>query len=113
MKKLIRCANQYIWESDWKTIGLLKFCLLSLGICVGMAVPEEKKKTVLRAAFLSFVISYIPLMDQFIRIYGLMRATGRLPRSMQQRVPVQHLQINAAEKDLQQCGGRRGQTDFK
>ena len=23
MKKLIRCANQYIWESDWKTIGLL------------------------------------------------------------------------------------------
>ena len=60
MKKLIRCANQYIWESDWKTIGLLKFCLLSLGICVGMAVPEEKKKTVLRAAFLSFVISYIP-----------------------------------------------------
>ena len=68
MKKLIRCANQYIWESDWKTIGLLKFCLLSLGICVGMAVPEEKKKTVLRAAFLSFVISYIPLMAKFIRI---------------------------------------------
>ena len=61
-------ANQYIWESDWKTIGLLKFCLLSLGICVGMAVPEEKKKTVLRAAFLSFVISYIPLMAKFIRI---------------------------------------------
>ena len=61
-------ANQYIWESDWKTIGLLKFCLLSLGICVGMAVPEEKKKTVLRAAFLSFVISYIPLMARFIRI---------------------------------------------
>ena len=68
MKKLIRCANQCIWESDWKTIGLLKFCLLSLGICVGMAVPEEKKKTVLRAAFLSFVISYIPLMAKFIRI---------------------------------------------
>lgn len=68
MKKLIRCANQYIWESDWRTIGLLKFCLLSLGICVGMAVPEEKKKTVLRAAFLSFVISYIPLMTKFIRI---------------------------------------------
>ena len=67
MKKLIRCANQYIWESDWKTIGLLKFCLLSLGICVGMAVPEEKKKTVLRAAFLSFVISYIPLMGKFFR----------------------------------------------
>ena len=28
----------------------------------------EKKKTVLRAAFLSFVISYIPLMAKFIRI---------------------------------------------
>ena len=68
MKKLIRCVNQNIWESDWRTIGLLKFCLLSLGICVGMAVPEEKKKTVLSAAFLSFVISYIPLTARVIRI---------------------------------------------
>ena len=68
MKKLIRCANQYIWESDWKTFGLLKFCLLSLGICIGMTVPAEKKKTVLRAVFLSFVISYIPLTARFIRI---------------------------------------------
>ena len=42
MKKLIRCANQYIWESDWKTIGLLKFCLLSLGICVGQLNRELK-----------------------------------------------------------------------
>ena len=36
MKRLIRCANQYIWESDWKLISLLKFCLLSLGICIGL-----------------------------------------------------------------------------
>lgn len=68
MKKLIRCANQYIWESDWKTIGLLKFCLLSLGICIGMYVPEQKKRMVFRTVFLSFIISYIPLMARFIRI---------------------------------------------
>ena len=69
MKKLIRCANQYIWESDWKTIGLLKFCLLSLGICVGMAVPEEKKKTVLRAAFPVLCHKLYPLLwPKFIRI---------------------------------------------
>lgn len=68
MKKLIRCANQYIWESDWKTIGLLKFCLLSLGICLGLAVPAQKKKIVLRAVFLTFIISYIPLIAKFIKI---------------------------------------------
>ena len=39
-----------------------------LGICIGMTVPAEKKKTVLRAVFLSFVISYIPLTARFIRI---------------------------------------------
>lgn len=68
MKKLIRCANQYIWESDWKTIGLLKFCLLSLGICIGMTVPEQKKKTVLRAVSLSFILTYIPLMAKFVQV---------------------------------------------
>ena len=37
-------ANQYIWESDWKTIGLLKFCLLSLGICVAWQCRRKRKR---------------------------------------------------------------------
>ena len=68
MKKLIRCANQYIWESDWKLISLLKFCLLSLGICIGLHVPSQRKKTVLCIAAATFIVSYIPLMAKFIWI---------------------------------------------
>lgn len=68
MKKLIRCANQYIWESDWKVIGLLKFCLLSLGICIGLSVPCRKKKPIFTAAAAAFIVGYIPLMVRFIRI---------------------------------------------
>lgn len=68
MKKLIRCANQYIWESDWKLISLLKFYLLSLGICIGLHVPSQRKKTVLCIAAATFIVSYIPLMAKFIRI---------------------------------------------
>lgn len=67
MKRLIRCANQYIWESDWKLISLLKFCLLSLGICIGLYVPSQKKKPVFYIAA-AFIVSYIPLMAKFLRI---------------------------------------------
>ena len=66
MKRLIRCANQYIWESDWKLISLLKFCLLSLGICIGLYVPSQKKKTVFYIAAAAFIVSYIPLMAKSV-----------------------------------------------
>ena len=77
MKRLIRCANQYIWESDWKLISLLKFCLLSLGICIGLYVPSQKKTdtdakgqkaSVSNIAAAAFIVSYIPLMAKFLRI---------------------------------------------
>ena len=68
MRKLIRCANQFIWESDWKFISLLKFCLLSLGLCIGLRIPNPKKKTVFTIAAITFMVSYIPLMARFVQI---------------------------------------------
>lgn len=43
MKKFLDYADQYIQESDWKVIAALKLCLLSLGICLGLSLPGEKK----------------------------------------------------------------------
>ena len=45
MKKLFAIADRYLQESDWKTIALLKFCLLALGIVVGALLPARHKKT--------------------------------------------------------------------
>lgn len=68
MKKLFVCADQYVKESDWKDLALVKFCLCAVGIMIGLMVPKEKKKYPFIIALTVFVITYIPLMVKFIRI---------------------------------------------
>lgn len=68
MKKLFDYADQYIQESSWKDIALLKFCLFAMGILAGMQIPEKNRKRVGIAAALVFAVTYIPLMSKYIRI---------------------------------------------
>jgi hypothetical protein len=67
MKKLLDIANRYIKTSDWKTITVLKFCLLALGMLFGLAVGEKRKKPVRIAACAVFLATYIPLM---MKLFG-------------------------------------------
>ena len=69
MKKLFKVADRYLETSDWKMIAVLKFCLISLGVMLGMTVRKEHKKKVLMAAVPVFLITYIPLMAKFYRVY--------------------------------------------
>ncbi|MFR5601740.1 MAG: hypothetical protein ACLTKI_05010 [Lachnospiraceae bacterium] len=69
MKQLLQAADQFIQESDWKTIAVLKFCLISMGIMWGIAIPKRHKG---KAAFVCsavFTVTYIPLILKFLRIY--------------------------------------------
>jgi hypothetical protein len=45
MKKLLDAANHYIKTSDWKIIAVLKFCLISLGVMIGMQVKPKQKSS--------------------------------------------------------------------
>ena len=69
MNKLFSVADQYIQESDWKVIALLKFCLLSLGMILGMQIAPRHKKGVLLGCIAVFVATYIPLMAKLLRLY--------------------------------------------
>ena len=69
MKKLFEAANHYLETSDWKTIAVLKFCLIALGMMFGMAIDKKSRKPVLLCALGVFVITYIPLMIKFYRVY--------------------------------------------
>ena len=40
--KLFQVADRYCKESSWKILALLKICLFSIGVMVGMLVPKEK-----------------------------------------------------------------------
>ena len=57
MKRLFDAANRYIETSDWKTIAVLKFCLIALGLMVGMQIKPEHKKPVLLGAAGTFVMT--------------------------------------------------------
>ena len=68
MKKLFCYADMYLQKSDWKDMAMLKFCLFSIGLLVGMRIPEEYKKKAGIAAMFIFLLTYIPLMTKFIRV---------------------------------------------
>lgn len=68
MKKLIHYANEYTKQSDWKTIALLKFCLCSVGILLGVAAPKKVRKPLVFASIAVFISSWIPLMAKFLHV---------------------------------------------
>ena len=68
--KLFEAANHYVETSDWKIIAVLKFCLISLGVMVGMMIRPEHKRPVFFGALGVFGATYIPLMVKFCRIFA-------------------------------------------
>ena len=69
MKKLFDAANRYIETSDWKTIAVLKFCLISLGMMIGMGINKKDKRSVFLGAVTVFAATYIPLMVKFYKVF--------------------------------------------
>lgn len=68
MEKLFECANQYVKESNWKDLALIKFCLCAMGVMIGLSIPREKRKIPFLVAGIVFAVTYVPLMVKFIRI---------------------------------------------
>lgn len=67
--KLFEAANHYVETSDWKIIAVLKFCLISLGMMVGMMIKPEHKKPVFLSTLGVFGVTYVPLMVKFYRVF--------------------------------------------
>ncbi len=68
MKKLFESADRYLANSDWKDLTLIKFCLFSIGVLIGVHVLDKDKKKVKAAAGVVFVATYIPLMAKYFTI---------------------------------------------
>ena len=69
MQKLFDAANRYIKTSDWKVFAVLKFCLIALGMMIGLAIGKKAKKPVFFCALGVFVVTYIPLMVKFYKVF--------------------------------------------
>ena len=68
MRKLFDAADQYIEQSDWKTLAASKFCLCSIGILIGCQVPKKARKPVMLGAGAVFLVTYIPLIKKLADI---------------------------------------------
>lgn len=68
MKNLFLIANEYVNQSDWKDLAMLKFCLFAMGLAIGLFVPSKAKKVVLMTSVCVFVVTYLPLMAKFFKV---------------------------------------------
>ena len=68
MKKLIELGNLYVSKSDWKDFALVKFCLFSMGLLIGINAPKKHQKTVTVLSALVFAVTDVPLMSKLLRI---------------------------------------------
>ena len=68
MKKLIAWAEDYLKVCTWKDMALLKFCLVSLGVLIGLQIPKKRKKPAAWTAGVIFLCSYAAVMGKFISV---------------------------------------------
>ncbi len=68
MKKIFAIADEYLKQSDWKTLALLKFCLCAVGVMVGLALPKKTHRIAAFSATAVFAATYIPLMLKLFKI---------------------------------------------
>ncbi|MBQ4264396.1 MAG: permease of phosphate ABC transporter [Clostridia bacterium] len=72
MMKLFDAANQYLRESDWKTLTAIKFCLFSMGVIVGLLLPQSQRAPLIAIFSVIFIATYIPLMRKLFLIFKRM-----------------------------------------
>lgn len=67
MKQVLELADNYIKSCSWKELALIKFCMCSVGMLIGMSVCKKHKKAVGVVAAVVFIATYIPLMIGFFK----------------------------------------------
>lgn len=76
MKFLFRSADAYLRQCDWRDLALVKFCLFSMGVIAGIALPPKAKKPAIVTATAVFVATYIPLMFKYGKIVaGMLKSS--------------------------------------
>ena len=66
MKFLFRSADEYLRQSDWRDLALIKICLFAIGVMAAVI-----------AAASVFTATYIPLMTKYIKIAaGMLQCSG-------------------------------------
>lgn len=69
MRKLFEFADKYITVLNWQKFSMIKFCLISLGVLIGILVPTNLKLIVGIVAGFIFACTYILIMAHFFKMW--------------------------------------------
>lgn len=75
MKSLLEYADDYVQKINVKDITLIKLCLISLGIALGISLPKKYRNLGLFIAAVVFVSTYIPITADFLG--GILERKGQ------------------------------------
>ena len=70
MRKLLSAVDDYIARMTWRDLGLVKLCLCSMGVLLGLAASKKARKWAALGAVVVFLATYIPLMLDFLPHLG-------------------------------------------
>ncbi len=73
MKFFFDIGDRYCKESGWKTLAALKFCLFSMGMVIGVLLPDRSRTAIIAVFGALFIATYIPLMVKLFRIWKQMK----------------------------------------
>lgn len=68
MKRLIETGQEYIKAMSIRDMALLKICLYSAGILMGLAIPSKCRKKVSIVASILFIVTYILAILPFLKM---------------------------------------------
>lgn len=70
MNRLFELGNRYVENSDWKDISLIKICLCSMGILIGVSIPRKNKRVIQAVSGTVFGATYFVLMR---KVFGIIK----------------------------------------
>ena len=68
MKQLLDYGDLYLQKSNWKDIGIIKYCLFSFGLLVGTYIPQKDKECARIISGIGFIVSTILIMVKFFSV---------------------------------------------
>lgn len=70
VKDFVQIADEFIKEMHVADMVVLKFCLLALGMIVGICLPKKWKRPALFTALFVFIVTYLPLVTKWGAFLG-------------------------------------------
>ena len=68
MKELLKCAQKYKDRMNLMDFALIKVCIFSMGVLIGVGVPKKCKKRVAISAGVAFAFTYAPIITKMLGI---------------------------------------------